>query len=515
MFGPSRKKPSPAKGKARKRNKGDLLLIAEVLLLFAAIGLAAAQLELPAVSVALLAALLTIGHVMMLRFSEEPEEEESAAVAPLVDFSEVVRGADSVDGLYRSLIGIVREHFATDAVSLFLRDDDSGGYVCRYSTALPPVYSGKAPDPPVLPGDAFVVRRLQGLTTPLQLEEKELKTWADSLSTLPAAAQQRRRMEQTTLERTRSSILVQLRTKNELMGVLTLGSGMDRRVFTDEQRELLKGVAGQLALVLENARLLDRMLEHERLKHELALAAEVQRSLLPAQTPHLRDAELCGYCQPARQVGGDYYDFIALAEDVAGVAVADVAGKGISAALLMSVVQASLRGQLVNGARRKSLREMVTVMNRLLCGSVSSARYVTFFYAQIDSHENLLTFVNAGHNPPLLYRPPANRLTLGDGEFQSLSAGGPVLGVLSGAGYEEEKVALRPGDLLVAYTDGVTEAMNPGGEEFGEDRLRESICAAANRTAKEILDSVISTVTTFVKGARQHDDLTLVVLKKA
>jgi sigma-B regulation protein RsbU (phosphoserine phosphatase) len=221
----------------------------------------------------------------------------------------------------------------------------------------------------------------------------------------------------------------------------------------------------------------------------------------------LQEFDLCGFCKPAQQVGGDYYDFVPLSDECTGIAIADVAGKGISAALMMSVVQASLRGQLLSSGGRNGIPSMVSVLNRLISGSISTARYVTFFYAQLDRKDGAVRFVNAGHNPPMVYKSS-------DREITPLVAGGSVLGLFPGATFDEGRSQLDSGDFLVAYTDGVTEAEDPHGEEFGEERLRATIADAAPGNAKQIMDRVVNAVTEWSRGTRQHDDITVVVLKR-
>jgi sigma-B regulation protein RsbU (phosphoserine phosphatase) len=357
----------------------------------------------------------------------------------------------------------------------------------------------------ILPPDAFVVRRLRGLDAPMQLDEGDMKAWQDALSDAPPEIYNKRMRERETLQKTNSSLLVQLKTKSDLVGVLTLGESVLGR-FSAKDHEVLKGVAGQMALVIENAKLAERMIEHQRLQAELALAAEVQRSLLPVNVPSVEGFELCGFCKPAHQVGGDYYDFVPLDAQRTGIAIADVAGKGIAAALMMSVVQASLRGQLM-GAGRETIVDMVKMLNRLICGSVSSARYVTFFYAQLDASEGGVRFINAGHNAPLVYEREK-------ADFRTLNDGGPVLGLFPDASFNEGWAHLSKGDVLVAYTDGVTEAENAAEEEFGEDRLRSAIAEVADCSARQILDHLSSEVTAWSKGVRQHDDITILVLQK-
>jgi serine phosphatase RsbU (regulator of sigma subunit) len=430
----------------------------------------------------------------------------------LLDLSSAVGTASSVEDLYESLVSAMGDAFSTPTVSLFVRDDNAGHFPCVASTVVSRDSSAPARDDLILWSDSFVVRRLKNLSSPLQVDSAELSAWKDALSHVSREIFDKRMHEKNVLLQTRSSLLVQLRSKGNLLGVLSLGERSADR-FSPEEREVLDGAAGQLALVIENTKLLQRLVEHERLRAELAVAAEVQRNLLPATGPVLSGIDLCGFCQPASQVGGDYYDFVPLGDNRVGICIADVAGKGISAALLMSVVQASLRSQLFNTEERASVRNVVTMLNRLICTSISASRYVTCFYGQLDVERGSFRFVNAGHNPPLLYRRPLPHTQETAGAFQSLTSGGTVLGMFPGSDFEEDEVLLHPGDILVAYTDGVTEAMNVSQEEFSEGRLRAAIAEASHQNAKEIQDHIIACVALWSKGASQHDDITVIVLR--
>ena len=434
---------------------------------------------------------------------------QSGRLASVIDLSQAVRGADSVDGLYGSIIEAISETFSLGAASLFVRDDQTGDFPCRVSTAFPGG-ARNGSNSAVLPlvPDAFVIRRLRNLSSPLQIEAPELDSWEQALRDAPQAVLKSRMREKDTLQRTHSSMLVPLKTRNDLVGLLSLGP-RTTGAYSPEERQALQSVAGQLALVIENTRLAERLVEHERLRAEVELAAEVQRSLLPGSAPEIPGVELCGYCQPARQVGGDYYDFIPL-EGGAIVCIADVAGKGISAALLMSVVQASLRGQLLQGCRHESLAEVVTRLNRQICASISNARFVTCFCFELNYRKGTLRFVNAGHSPPLLVRKDK-----GTGvSVRKLDVGGPVLGLFPDATFAEEAVRLEPGDVLVSYTDGVSEAMNTQEEEFSDDRLCDVLKELHDASAENILKGILGRVAEWSKGAPQHDDLTLVAMKR-
>ncbi|HEX8423878.1 MAG TPA: PP2C family protein-serine/threonine phosphatase, partial [Pyrinomonadaceae bacterium] len=447
----------------------------------------------------------------------------------LLDLSEAARAATNTDQLYKYICEMIRDALRSENVSLFVREGAGGAFVCRMSAepfaqaahadadAQTPARE-QAEAAPSLRSDAFVVNRLRNLAIPLHIEPQDLETWVRALTNAPPELQAERAAECATLRRLKSSVMLQIKMKDQLVGILSVGRKQSAREFSPKDEQMLLSIAGQLALVIENSKLIERMVEEERLRRELMLAAEVQQRLFPEHPPLSESLELSGLCQPARGVGGDYYDFLTLDNGQTGITVADVAGKGISAALLMSIVQASLRSQaLANCASVSvagSLANLVSAMNRLLCRSTGIASYVTFFYAQYDAREGKLTYVNAGHNPPFLFRrreTPEPGATAGD--YLKLATGGAVIGVFEHFGYEEETLDMRSGDLLFAYTDGVTEALNLAGEEYGEERLLVELAAATNSTADEIRDRVIRRLREWCAGARQHDDLTLLVLK--
>ncbi|HZS10162.1 MAG TPA: PP2C family protein-serine/threonine phosphatase [Blastocatellia bacterium] len=280
--------------------------------------------------------------------------------------------------------------------------------------------------------------------------------------------------------------------------------------------------------------------EKQRLDQEMNIAAEVQSRLFPRTVPKTETLDLApGICIPARAVSGDYYDFLDIAPGVIGLVIADVCGKGMSAALLMSNLQASLRGQAQayrdawqeryriaaatpekaeaiaapdeTPTGRRRVGRIVEVVNRQIENSTSDSRYVTMFYAEIDEQSSTLRYTNAGHNAPLLLR----RDSAGaDPVVEKLDTGGTVLGLFSSAEYEEGELRLLSGDVLVACTDGVIEAHNPQGEEFGEDRLAGILRRNSHLPAIEIERLILQAVKNWTGGMDQEDDLTLVVLKK-
>ncbi len=204
-------------------------------------------------------------------------------------------------------------------------------------------------------------------------------------------------------------------------------------------------------------------------------------------------------------MGGDYYDFLRLNDDQIGIALADVAGKGVAAALVMSVIQASLRN--IAGTDGDSPAKLATKMNRLLCGSTGPSSYATFFYAKFDEVERTLCYVNGGHNPPFLLRN-------GDGgAIEELAAGGMIIGMFPQSTFSETQVDVRTGGVLMAFTDGVSEAHNPAEEEFGEERLKDLLRTYAHLPVDEMSTEILRDLKSWMADAPQHDDLTFILMK--
>src|SRR5215207_8296592 len=448
------------------------------------------------------------------RFSPLPYDERRM----LFDLGQEARAATSIDELYGSVARRIAEALGTDDVSIFVREEASGDYLCRVSSSraaaeTPGLLAVGEWAPSArevkLARDSFVVKRLRSLSGPLVVEATAFDAWSRALASAPPERRAAREREREALRRVGAHLLVQVRARELMVGVLSLGLRRGRFSYGAGDKEVLMSVAAQLALVIENSRLAERLVAEERLLRELALAAEVQRRLLPERAPESVTVELSGFCQPARGVGGDYYDFLAFDNRQLGIAIADVAGKGMAAALLMSTMQATLRS-LSEGSNHgpqtsHTLADMVATLNRLLWNSTGGLNYVTFFYAQFDQSTRQLAYVNAGHNPPIFLR--AGRP---DGALQ-LNAGGTVVGIFEHCAYEQETVQMRSGDVLLAYTDGLSEAFDPSGEEFGEGRVLEALTETAQMSVDEIRDGLVRRVREWCADAPQHDDLTFIV----
>lgn len=486
----------------------------------------------------------------------------------LFDLGQEARTAVNLDQLYKSIVTKIGHALQTEDVSIFVRDDVTGDFVCRMSSQqISDIEkSGQGRPPLLLSKNAFVVKRLRNLILPLTIEPADFEMWMQFVSSASAQAQEARSREIATLKRIKSELLLKVTIKDQVVGVLSLGRRLGNFPYSPSDKEMLMSVAGQLAFVIENSKLIERMVTEERLKRELLMAAEVQQRLFPANPPASDCLELAGFCQPARGVGGDYYDFLRFDNQQIGFAVADVAGKGISAALVMSAVQASLRSQVMMhnswAETSSSLADLVSNMNWLLCGSTGSSTYATFFYGQFDERNRQMTYVNAGHNPPILIRPRVEKPSIApetfsesvvesfvtpllesgevdsngvapaiavarakkiqevisfepsaDGVCLELTCGGSVIGLFEECQYEQQTVQMAPGDVLAIFTDGVTEANNMTGDEFGEDRLREVINAACDQSVDEIRNRILKEIETWCAGAAQHNDLTFILIK--
>ena len=309
-----------------------------------------------------------------------------------------------------------------------------------------------------------------------------------------------------------SELLLPLASRDQLLGFISAGQKRSEEPYSKSDVRMLSSVANQAGLALENAKLTTaiaaEMAQRERLAREVEIAREVQERLFPQTLPATEGLDYAGFCRTALGVGGDYYDFLALPDHHLGFAVGDVAGKGISAALLMASLQASLRGETSHGTA--DLAGLIGNLNKRVFEASTSNRYATFFYGQYTPEAHRVDYVNAGHNPPILMRRRG-----AEWEATELAATGTVVGLIVTSEYEQAAVELRPGDYLVAFTDGISEAMNHDDEEWGEERLTETIraCAEASLTADETVKRILSAADTFVAGAKQHDDMTVVVLR--
>jgi sigma-B regulation protein RsbU (phosphoserine phosphatase) len=372
----------------------------------------------------------------------------------------------------------------------------------REGAALRPAFAlGYEAAPPGFDTEGPVARRLAAAKEPPRVYLDDPESWANQ----PEAA-----VERPHLEELGSELLLPLSTRTGLLGFLALGPKKSEEPYSPLDVRLLRSVATQAALALHNAQLAEQVAaevaQRARFTREVEIAREVQEQLYPRDLPRAPGLDLAGQCRPARGVGGDYYDFLALDDGRVGVAIGDISGKGIPAALLMASLQASLRSQTIGGGRA-DLATLMANLNRLIHDASPSNRYATFFYGEYDPRDGRLAYVNAGHNAPMVFR-------AGVGEPERLEVGGPVIGLLPAAAYQAGETTLRAGDALLGFTDGISEAMDPADEEWGEARLADAFRACTGLPAAAAVERLIAAADAFAAGAPQHDDMTVIVVRR-
>jgi sigma-B regulation protein RsbU (phosphoserine phosphatase) len=297
-------------------------------------------------------------------------------------------------------------------------------------------------------------------------------------------------------------LILPMLSQNTVRGLVLLGEKITKAEFLDDDVEFSSTLCNAAMISIENARLFQETIEKQKLEEELAIAREIQQRLLPKEAPELGDFELAAINIPTRQVGGDYYDYFPIDENRYLITIADVSGKGVPAALLMTNLQATLHAMMT---AEIPFAQIVFRINNFVHRNTTMDKFITAFFAIFDRQNGMITSINAGHNPPYLFH--------ADGGFETLSEGGLLLGMFPNAPYKSESKQLREGDWVVLYTDGVSEAMSVSDEEFGEKRLEEIIRAGRDTSAAGMIEAISNAVKKHTEGAPQSDDITLVVLR--
>ncbi len=347
-------------------------------------------------------------------------------------------------------------------------------------------------------GDCYVLDRTFGGDARAQIDAADPQ--------MKALLERERLDDQDLIPGAEHLLAVPIEADGKPLGLLLVADKESRRgvgPFGPSDRRSLGMLANQAAIALENAHLHRQALEKERLEREAQLAAEIQRRLLPDTLPKLDGLELTGWNRPARQVGGDYYDLLPLAGGCFAAVVADVTGKGMPAALMVSTIHSALRLLL---DREPLGPELVARLNHHVFDSSAPNKFITLLIASIDPGSGEVSYLNAGHNPGLLIR--------GSGGVEELPTGGMPLGLFQGGEYEARSLAMEPGDLLCFYSDGITECQAPDEEEFGDKRLKDLLRELAIDPLDKVVAAVDHAVTDFAAGLPQGDDQTLVLLRK-
>lgn len=304
------------------------------------------------------------------------------------------------------------------------------------------------------------------------------------------------------LSRWSCRLVVPVVDRGELTAVMLLGEKVSGYRFTVEDVNLLATLSNQFAVAITNARLYQEAIEKQKLEDELNVARQIQRNLLPRTLPHSPHFEIAAFTQPSRQVGGDYYDFFLLPDGCLGIVIADVSGKGLGAALLVSQIQAILKAEV---RHQRVIAQAISNTNAFVSEITAAEQFATMVYAEYNAETRELTYTNAGHNHPMLVRH--------DGRHERLDRGGLVLGVMPAVSYEVARLRLEPGDTILFFTDGLSDLASPTGEDFGEDRALDLVLRHRALPADALTREIVREATTFSSGDLGFDDLTMVIFR--
>jgi len=413
----------------------------------------------------------------------------------LSELSDEARNFTEVAPLIKTIAQRLGDTLHIDRIAVFLRTGDTFRLQLATGTSLLP----STAEIFALPAASTTIATLSRAKTPANVYRDDPSSWLVDATDA----------ERNALADLSTELLVPLPGRNRLAGVIALGPKRSEEPYTRTDRQLLQTIASQTGLALENAELLENLTteitQRERISREIEIAREVQERLFPQNYPNVAGIDLAGFCRPAQAVGGDYYDFFVLDDGRLALALGDISGKGISAALLMASLRASLRS--IASLQQSDLATLIHHVNNLVYESSTTNRYATFFYAEYNPATCLLTYVNAGHNPPYILR---------GAQAIPLQATGTVIGLLPDAEYAQATIPMHSGDILLAFTDGISEAMNHEEEEWGEDRMIATAQTFLDQpdctvTAQKLLNCILEAADKFTSGAPQHDDMTLLV----
>jgi len=299
-------------------------------------------------------------------------------------------------------------------------------------------------------------------------------------------------------------LCVPLNAKGKQLGVLIIWNKPSAEIFTAGDLKLLNAVASQAAISLYNSQLIEELKKSERVKRDMEIAERIQMSLLPSKPPDIAGLDLAGKCVPALNVGGDYFDYLPVSKDELAIVIADVSGHNIVATLGIAATRGVLRSEIM---RNRSAGGVLTRTNRVIYEDLSAAElFISTFYAVFNRRTGVLTYANGGHNPPFIYHADKGRCA-------TINADGMLLGVLNEVEFEERRIKINPGDILVLYTDGITEATDRNRKQFGEARLQRIIKKNHTLSGQQILDEVFRQVYNHSAGMTQRDDITMIIMK--
>jgi serine phosphatase RsbU (regulator of sigma subunit) len=402
----------------------------------------------------------------------------------LLDITKKISRSLDLEEVLGMVMDTVGSLIPNDAAAIYLLEKDDGGGIFRFRTESVRGYEIEdLADINLPPGEGIVGKVVQTAKPILANDARHNPDYFVA-----------RRL-------TQSELCVPIISNDEVIGVINLESD-ELDAFDDDELQILLLLASQVATIVEKVQLHEHLIEKKRLQGQLEVARQVQLELFPDHDPHLSGFDISAYNFPTEEVSGDYYDWVRIFEDQIGVVIADASGKGIPAALLMAFLRATLRAAAhVGYAPHISL----TKANYLLWESIENNQFVTAIYGILDATNKTFAFANAGHNPLFLLKE--------NGEAQFVERGGLPLGMFRETRYYEHFIQLSPGQIMVLYTDGITEAANEDGEEFGKERLVECVITGKELEAKDIISLIHQEVTAFSGGKTLADDGTLLIVK--
>jgi len=418
----------------------------------------------------------------------EPAAHAGERLAMIHQMARALLSPQTLDEVLRDIVFLVLEVVPAERVFLFFKEED-GDLTCKVACYrheddtrdLEPLLISRAVAEevidhgrPLLTADTLQDKRFQE-------RQSIIRSGVRSIMAVPLA----------------------IGGRNRFAGMLYADSRVQPAGFSQEDLGLLSTVASVMDIKIENARLLEQRLENERMRQQLEKARQIQMRLLPVGAPQPDGYELAGLTVPCYAVGGDYYDFIPLSKGRLAIILADVAGKGLEAALLVSCLHACLHTQ---AGHTISPAEKIAAVSRYIFANTAAEKFATLFYAELDTRHHALNCVNAGHNPPLLVR--------ADGRVEQVGSGGHPVGLMENATFATARLDIEKNDLLLIYSDGLTEAADKRGEQFGSERLQQALKANLNLPVGQLLDRLLQTHTDFLKGEKPSDDVTMTALRR-
>jgi len=398
----------------------------------------------------------------------------------------------SLDEIFKQIMDLVFDTIPADRGYLLLAQGPDREMICKVA---------RTRTGPIDPTD-------QRVQISRSITEKVLSEGASVLTSDAIHDPRFQNSKSIVLRQIRSVMAVPLALGEEIYGMIYLDNPYDTRRFTENDLHVLTIMASVATIKIANARLMEERLKRKRIEEEMAVASEIQLRLQPVAPPSIDGWEITGISFPSREVGGDYYDYIERHNGRIVLTLGDVSGKGVGAALLMASVHAAVRAQ---SQTRLSVGEIVSEVNKYLYKNSPDNKYVTLFYGELDPASGVITYSNAGHNPPLLVRAGAT----GPTDITRLDVGGLPVGILPDTVYHEGTEKFEPGDILLIYSDGITESINDREEEFGEHRLIEIIKRYKTTSVIELRDRIEEAISRFAGKAAPVDDMTLVAVKRS